>query len=160
MLLSICVEKLFTAIIYFSDEKHIIEKIELNHKKLKDTEFPLINEGFKSIFRYFVEYFNDTARKDNIYRYIDLSLYSTFCKSVYSETIKIPYGETITYAELARRVLKPEAARAVGQCLSKNRYPLIIPCHRVVGMKDLGGFKYGSKLKKVILDREKSNYIS
>lgn len=155
MLLKVSVEELFTAIIYFSAEKQLIEKVELTNERLDNAEAILSQELIRDISQYFIEYFKNVDNKKYIYRYIDLSLYSEFCKSVYLETTKIPYGDTITYGELARRISRPKAVRAVGQCLSKNRYPLIIPCHRVVGKKDLGGFKYGSELKERIINREK-----
>ena len=56
-----------------------------------------------------------------------------FEKKVYNALLEVPYGTTITYGELAERVGNRNAARAVGQALRKNRLPLIIPCHRVIG---------------------------
>jgi methylated-DNA-[protein]-cysteine S-methyltransferase len=55
-----------------------------------------------------------------------------FHRKVYTALCKIPTGKTITYAELAKRAGSPGAARAVGQAMAKNPFPVIIPCHRVV----------------------------
>lgn len=55
-----------------------------------------------------------------------------FHRKVYRVLCRVPAGKTITYAELARRVGSPKAARAVGQAMAKNPFPIIIPCHRVV----------------------------
>lgn len=55
-----------------------------------------------------------------------------FEKAVLAATLSIPFGETRTYAWVARRIGKPKAVRAVGSALRKNPWPLIIPCHRVV----------------------------
>ena len=63
-----------------------------------------------------------------------------FSRKVLEFVHTIPYGETLTYAEVARAVDKPGAARAVGQALKRNPLPLIIPCHRVVASNGPGGF--------------------
>lgn len=89
----------------------------------------------------------------------DLSCLTKFQKEVLTEVRKIPYGQTITYAELACRIGKDGAARAVGNALAKNPYPIIIPCHRVVSSSGISGFcgeTCGEKaeLKKRMLDME------
>lgn len=71
---------------------------------------------------------------------IDTSSMSDFQKKVYEATSLIPHGETRTYAWVASKIGKPLAARAVGQALRRNPIPLLIPCHRVVSDKSLGGF--------------------
>jgi len=63
---------------------------------------------------------------------LSLSL-SPFQSAVYSALCDIPYGETVTYGELALRIGRPRAARAVGQALRRNPVPIVIPCHRVLG---------------------------
>lgn len=70
---------------------------------------------------------------------------------------KIPFGETLTYGQLASATGSPRAARAVGRCMATNRIPLVIPCHRVVAADGgLGGFSApgGIKLKRHLLDLE------
>jgi methylated-DNA-[protein]-cysteine S-methyltransferase len=70
---------------------------------------------------------------------------------------KIAPGKTLTYAELADKVGSPGAARAVGNCMARNRFPLIIPCHRVVGSNGhLGGYSAaeGIPFKKRLLELE------
>lgn len=64
---------------------------------------------------------------------IDWSIYTPFQKAVLQETLRIPYGETRSYGEVARAVGKPGAARAVGQAEKRNQVPLVVPCHRVIG---------------------------
>lgn len=92
---------------------------------------------------------------------IDLSYISGFTKDVLEEVRKIPYGKTITYKELALAIGKPHAARAVGNSLSKNPVPIIIPCHRVIKTNgSLGGFSSGIAIKKKLLSIEKSHYKS
>jgi methylated-DNA-[protein]-cysteine S-methyltransferase len=69
----------------------------------------------------------------------------------------IPSGETLSYGELAARAGSPGAARAVGSVMAKNRFPLVVPCHRVIGSSGrLGGFSapQGISLKQQLLDLE------
>ena len=83
----------------------------------------------------------------------DLSGLTDFQQEVLREVMGIPYGESITYAELACRVGREGAARAVGAALAKNPYPIIIPCHRVVSASGIGGFCGESCGEKVDLKR-------
>ncbi len=91
----------------------------------------------------------------------DLKINATgtdFQKRVWQELVKIPYGETISYGELAKRIGNPNASRAVGMANGKNPIPIIVPCHRVIG-KDgsLTGFGGGVDIKKKLLELEKKN---
>lgn len=72
------------------------------------------------------------GRDPNLNLTIDLSTLSEFERSVLEATRTVPYGSTVSYAELARRVGRPGAARAVGNALRRNPVPLIVPCHRVI----------------------------
>lgn len=75
---------------------------------------------------------------------------------VWEQTLKIPYGETITYNQLAKEIEHPDAARAVGNALHKNPLPLIIPCHRIIGSDGaLHGFAGGTEVKQWLLNHEK-----
>ena len=85
-----------------------------------------------------------------------------FRKRVISETRRISWGNTLTYGEVARRAGSPAAARAVGTAMSSNRFPFVVPCHRVVGSGGgLGGFTApgGVGLKKRLLMMENSSAI-
>ena len=74
---------------------------------------------------------------------------------VWSNLKEIPYGETISYGQLADRIGSPNAARAVGLANSSNPIPIIIPCHRVIGSNgDLTGFGGGLPIKKKLLALE------
>ncbi len=80
-----------------------------------------------------------------------------FTKRVYKVVAQIPLGEVRTYAWVASKAGNPKAARAVGQIMKRNPYPLIIPCHRVVAADGkIGGYAYGVKLKKELLELEQS----
>jgi len=87
---------------------------------------------------------------------IDVSDATEFQKDAWMEARRIPYGATISYGELARRIGKPKAARAVGGAMSANPILLIIPCHRVVGSDgSLTGFGCGLDLKRRLLEIER-----
>ena len=78
-----------------------------------------------------------------------------FQLETWKELRKIPYGETITYGELARRLGKPNASRAVGAANGANPIPIVIPCHRVIGSDGaLTGFGGGLDTKLKLLQLE------
>ena len=80
---------------------------------------------------------------------------SPFQMAVWHALGTVPYGEVITYAELARRLGRPQAARAVGQALGANPIPIVVPCHRVVGSdSSLGGYGPGLVWKRRLLELE------
>jgi methylated-DNA-[protein]-cysteine S-methyltransferase len=89
----------------------------------------------------------------------DLSLAplgTPFQQKVWSELRKIPYGETISYGELARRIGNPNASRAVGLANGSNPIPIVIPCHRVIGSNGkLTGYGGGLPIKEKLLALEK-----
>ncbi len=74
-----------------------------------------------------------------------------FQKEVWTELSRIPYGETISYGELARRVGRPNGPRAVGQANGRNPIPVIVPCHRVLAGNGLGGYGGGLTMKRALL---------
>jgi len=68
---------------------------------------------------------------------------------------EVPYGETISYGELAQRIGRPNASRAVGAANARNPLPIVIPCHRVIGSNgNLVGFGGGLEIKRKLLDLE------
>jgi len=78
-----------------------------------------------------------------------------FEKKVYTVVKKIPAGKVKTYAWVARKVGRPGAARAVGNALSRNIFPLVVPCHRVVSSAGaIGGYAFGQGLKRRLLETE------
>lgn len=75
-----------------------------------------------------------------------------FQHRIWQELEKIPYGEVITYGELARRTGNPKASRAVGQANHRNPIAILIPCHRVIaGGGKLGGYGGGTEIKRKLL---------
>lgn len=81
-----------------------------------------------------------------------------FQLAVWKELQNIPYGKTTSYKEIAQKINKPKAYRAVGMANNKNPLPIIIPCHRVIGSNGkLIGYAGGLKLKNYLLELEKSH---
>jgi O-6-methylguanine DNA methyltransferase len=86
---------------------------------------------------------------------LDLRALPSFTVSVLQKLAQIPYGETTTYGELASRVGRPRAARAVGTVMNRNRIPIVLPCHRVVGAGgNLVGYAGGLDRKVTLLQLE------
>ncbi len=80
-----------------------------------------------------------------------------FQKQVWEEMSKIPFGETATYADIAKRIDRPEAWRAVANACGANPIVIIIPCHRVVGSYGkLGGYSGGLERKQWLLAHEQA----
>ena len=81
-----------------------------------------------------------------------------FQKNVWQELLKIPYGATITYADLAARLGRPKAVRAVANANGANALSIFAPCHRVVGSNGtFGGYAGGIEAKSFLLDLERNN---
>ena len=81
-----------------------------------------------------------------------------FQLAVWKELQNIPYGQTTSYKEIAQKINKPKAYRAVGMANNKNPLHIIIPCHRVIGSNGkLIGYAGGLKLKNYLLELEKSH---
>jgi AraC family transcriptional regulator of adaptative response/methylated-DNA-[protein]-cysteine methyltransferase len=89
---------------------------------------------------------------------VDVDLMGTaFQKKVWDALMKIPRGETRSYAELAAQVGAPRGARAVASACAHNRVAILVPCHRVVrGDGSLGGYRWGLPLKQQLLERERA----
>ena len=82
---------------------------------------------------------------------------SPFQQRVWKELLKIPYGKTVSYEEIARRIGSPAAQRAVGHANGLNRIAIVIPCHRVVNKNgELGGYGGGLHRKQKLLELEKA----
>lgn len=81
---------------------------------------------------------------------------TAFQRRVWQELQRIPYGETRSYADVARRIGRPTASRAVARACATNPAALIIPCHRVVREDgELGGYRWGLERKKALLEKER-----
>jgi len=114
----------------------------------KDPSFPLLRRAAAEL----TLYFQGKLRQFSL----PLAPVGTpFQKRVWKELLRIPYGKTLSYTELARRAGRPEAIRAAGSANARNPLSIVIPCHRVVG-KDgsLTGYGGGLEKKRALLELE------
>jgi len=138
------------------EEKGKIVDISLNIKKSKRTETALERKCRKEI----NEYLEGKRKKFSIPFIFEGT---EFQKKVWKEMIKIPYGETVSYGVLSKKIGKPKAYRAVANACGANKIPIIIPCHRVVASDGIGGYSSGVMIKKKLLQiegKKKKGYIS
>lgn len=103
-----------------------------------------------------------SGRKQTLDFPLDLSLIkSPFQRKVLEAARKIPFGQAVTYSNLARKIGKAKAFRAVGNALGKNPIPIVIPCHRVVASDgSLAGYTGGLEIKKKLLQIERSTAMA
>jgi methylated-DNA-[protein]-cysteine S-methyltransferase len=115
-------------------------------------------DAVASVEKQVTEYFAGTRKT------FDLALApegTPFQQRVWQELLTIPFGETMSYGELATRVGNPKASRAVGGANGQNPISLIIPCHRVIGTdRSLTGYGGGLNIKEALLNHEGAKFIA
>ena len=136
-----------------------VREILINKKPDSDSfrnvnYIPPNNPKIINIFQQLKEYFNRKRKEFDL----PLEIRGTdFQKKVWNELTKIPYGETISYGELANRMGDKNLMRAVAAANGANPIPIIIPCHRVIGSDgSLTGYAGGLDVKKKLLELEGS----
>lgn len=134
------------------DRLDLIAFPEGSRARTADPEWTADRGPFSDVFRQLDAYFAGDLQA------FDLPLHpagTEFQQTVWHELVRIPYGETISYGALARRIGRPKASRAVGAANGANPIPIVIPCHRVVGSdRSLTGFGGGLDLKRWLLNHE------
>jgi methylated-DNA-[protein]-cysteine S-methyltransferase len=125
--------------------------IRLNFATSKEENF---NNQSTEIKKWLDDYF---AMKNPINNFELMPQGTNFQLKVWQELLKIKYGKTTTYSEIATKI--GSSPRAVGQAIKRNPIIILIPCHRVVGKNSLGGFLGKSKIdiKKQLLELENGN---
>ena len=120
-----------------------------------DHTWVLDPDGLSTAIKQLQEYFVGTRYTFDL----DLAPEGTaFQQNVWRVLREIPYGETISYGELAKRIGKPSAVRAVGAANGRNPLGIVVPCHRVIGSDgSLTGFGGGLHVKKALLDLERKH---
>ena len=136
-----------------------IEKASITSKEApKETAItiPIIAETLRWLEDYFAgkRMENATTGKKEGCRIAVRPKGTPFQQRVWQALLTIPYGETVSYGEIARMV-GCKSAQAVGQAVGRNPIALIIPCHRVIAAHGkIGGYAYGTEIKKRLLDLE------
>ncbi len=144
------VQDIAGSLLLVSDGEFLIEIRFNNDENFTDSDIPILVEAEKQLKQYFAG-----ERKT-----FDIPLKprgTDFQLSVWHELNKIPYGETISYQELAVRIGDKRKSRAVGNANGKNPIPIVIPCHRVIRKSgDLGGYGGGIRIKQNLLELERT----
>jgi methylated-DNA-[protein]-cysteine S-methyltransferase len=127
------------------------KKLSASVKFEEDAKHPMLQKAVKQL----TEYFAGKRRE------FDLPLApmgTVFQQKAWKQLCKIPYGQTISYGEQAKRLGDAKKARAVGMANNRNPIGIIVPCHRVVGASgSLVGFGGGLKAKEFLLNLEKKH---
>jgi methylated-DNA-[protein]-cysteine S-methyltransferase len=125
---------------------------EQRHRPLEELFGPRVDGQSEEVIEQLNEYFAGNLEEFEI----PLAMAGTdFQRRVWAELRKIPYGETTTYGELAERLGRPTAARAVGMANGRNPISIIVPCHRVIGSTgSLTGYGGGLPRKRYLLSFE------
>jgi AraC family transcriptional regulator of adaptative response/methylated-DNA-[protein]-cysteine methyltransferase len=136
----------------FSDRRMLENQLKSLRRRFGASLVPGANRLLDALRKQLDEYFAGKRRD------FDLPLRypgTPFQEKVWSALLKIPYGSTCSYQDIARKLGKPDAMRAVGTANGMNRIAIVIPCHRVVNANgDLGGYGGGLWRKRLLLDLE------
>jgi methylated-DNA-[protein]-cysteine S-methyltransferase len=130
-------------------EIHFIDNVELTHIDQHRKKYsPILIQCVEQL----IQYFHGERR---VFEFPVHQEGTAFQKRVWDELIGIPYGKTISYLELSRRLGDPKAIRAAASANGKNNIAIAVPCHRVIGSRnDLVGYGGGIWRKKWLLDHE------
>jgi methylated-DNA-[protein]-cysteine S-methyltransferase len=115
----------------------------------EDAEHPVLRQAVAQLVEYFA------GQRTGFDLPLDLQGGTPFQQSVWDALLRIPRGGTTSYAELARRLGKPQAARAIGAAVGRNPVSIVVPCHRVLGTDGtLTGYAGGLERKTALLQLE------
>ena len=136
------------------EKDSMITNVFFGKTQLKENIIIKESELIKMTITELDEYFNGKRKSFSV----KLNPFGTkFQRAVWDELIKIPYGETVSYKRIAENRGHDKAYRAVGLANHLNPIPIMIPCHRVIGSNGkLRGYAGGMRIKKLLLDLEKS----
>jgi len=139
--------------------KHRVSSIEYRESSIeyRESSIEFDKTFFKPLQEQITTYFEGAYVNFRPDIPINLDGFSSFCRSVLRACRRIRFGQTVTYSALAKKIGRSTAVRAVGNALSRNPLPLIIPCHRVIRSDGkIGGFSApgGKKLKEKLLNHE------
>lgn len=133
-------------------QKGLCSLIFLNHEVPEDLQYDELKETHRQL----MEYFNGSLKEFTV----PLDLHGTdFRKSIWQELLKIKFGQTMTYSELAIKTGDIKAIRAAANANARNPVSIIVPCHRVIGSDgSLTGYAGGLWRKKWLLEHEQKQH--
>jgi AraC family transcriptional regulator of adaptative response/methylated-DNA-[protein]-cysteine methyltransferase len=138
----------------FVDRQGLEREVDCLKQKMKFCIIPGKTSVIDSIEDELAQYFNGTLYE---FKTPIFFVGSSFQKNVWEALQKIPFGETRSYADIAKTIGKPTAFRAVALANSMNQFALVIPCHRVINSNgELGGYSGGISRKSWLLNHEKN----
>lgn len=141
----------------YTDRRMLEAQFAALRRRFQRAIVPGENEHIRNLKKELKEFFEGNRKK------FSLKLVypgTPFQQSVWEELLKIPYGSTVSYEDIARRVGSPKAVRAVGEANGLNRIAIVIPCHRVVNKSgELGGYGGGLWRKTMLLALEQGQMI-
>jgi methylated-DNA-[protein]-cysteine S-methyltransferase len=138
-----------TAILWENDDP---KRVPFGDPLTEKRDHPLLVETARQLHEYFA------GRLEKFDLPLDF-IGTDFQKKVWAELVAIPFGETRTYGQLAKKIGNPKASRAVGAANGKNPISIIAPCHRVIGADGtLTGFAGGLKAKALLLGIESKKH--
>ncbi|QYR23157.1 trifunctional transcriptional activator/DNA repair protein Ada/methylated-DNA--[protein]-cysteine S-methyltransferase [Paenibacillus sp. sptzw28] len=141
----------------FVDRRGLEREVERLRLRTKSAIIPGYTAPIRSIESELSGYFNGELTEFKTPLFL---LGSPFQKEVWEQLIQIPPGETLSYAEIAAAVGKPNAYRAIAQANGANQLAIVIPCHRVINSNgDLGGYGGGISRKQWLLNHEKYDFV-
>lgn len=133
-------------------QEEIVYRIHIEEEK--DESAPL-DDFAQKVFQELAEYFAG-QHKNFTFAYAFVGG-TAFQNRVWQEIAKIPYGETISYSELAARAGRPSACRGAARACHDNPLPFCVPCHRVIAKNGaMQGYGYGLPMKRALLNLEKT----
>jgi O-6-methylguanine DNA methyltransferase len=118
--------------LWLDDERLLAHELPSRRRLLRAGQAPPLQDEFVAYFRGERVDFDDVE--------LDLDWCTPFQGALIGALRSVPYGETVTYGELAALAGRPGAQRAAGSFCARNRFAIVVPCHRVVGAASLGGF--------------------
>lgn len=141
----------------FTDRRMLETQLDILRRRLGLPLVPGENEPLRQLSTELAEYFDGRRRRFEVPLHVSGT---PFQEKVWAELAKIPYGQTRSYADVARALDNPGAVRAVGQANGMNRIAIVLPCHRVVNAGgQLGGYGGGLWRKRRLLALEQGQRI-
>lgn len=140
----------------FFDNRGILDEVQRFKKRTNSIIYSGITDPIRSIEKEIMQYIQGTLI-DKVFQ-TPIYIYGTdFQKNVWNQLVQIPYGETVSYGEIAKRINQPTSYRAVANANGANLLSIVIPCHRVINSNgDIGGYGGGISRKEWLLRHEKN----